>query len=156
MTLRTLVLLFALTASAFGAELLKVGEPLPAFVAKDQHEAEVRYTPGELRLLVVSYEMSAGKAANAWLAKQPGDFLKNNRALFLADIHGMPGVGRMFAMPKMRKYPHRIVLGDDDKLLERHPRQKGCLTVFVFDAQGVVTDIRFVDPEKEPQKAFQP
>lgn len=153
---RLLLLFFTLLMNVVAAEPYKLGEVLAPFTSKDQHEKDYSYTPGSVRLLVVSYEMGVGKDTNVWLAKQPADFLAQQKAVFLADIHPMPGVGRVFALPKMRKYPHRIILGDDEKLMERHPKKKGHLTVFSLDEKGTITGIRHVDPEKEPAKAFEP
>ena len=69
-------------------------------------------------------------------------------------FYGMPGIGRVFAMPKIKKYPHRILLGDDEHLLDRYPEQKGKLTVFDFNPDGTITAIRFLDPEKDLDKLF--
>jgi len=154
MILRHLFLLLSLCSLCLSAEPFKVGDTVPSFNAKDQHEKDFSYEPGAVRLLLVSYEMGVGKDTNAWLAKQPVAFLGTHKAIFLADIHPMPGIGRAFALPKMRKYPHQIVLGDDAKLLERHPRKKGHLTVFTLDEKGIISEIRFIDPEKEITKAF--
>lgn len=153
---RLCLVLLAFSLSLLAQDPFKNGDQIPAFDCKDQHEKEYHYTPGSVRILAVSYEMGVGKATNAWLAKQASDFLETRKSVFLADIHPMPGIGRMFALPKMRKYPHRIILGDDEELLKRHPRKKGHLTVFVFDASGKIEAIRYVDPEKDPEAAFRP
>ena len=156
MFLRHLLVLLCLSLHCLAAETYKVGDTLAAFACKDQHEKSFSYEPGAVRVIAVSYEMGVGKDTNGWLAKQPLDFLGSRKAVFLADIYPMPGIGRAFALPKMRKYPHQILLADEEKLLERHPRQKGRLTVFLLDEKGVITEIRFVDPEKEIAKAFAP
>lgn len=147
--LRTAVAFLALTAAAFAAEPYKVGDVFEAFATKDAKGKDYAYAPGALRHLIVSYTMSSGKAVNGYLAAQPTDFLDAHRAAFLADIHGMPGIGRFFALPKMERYPHRILLGDADDLLARHPRVDDRINVFTFDAQGAITEIRHLDPEKE-------
>ncbi len=154
MILRHLLLILSLCSLCLAADPFKVGDTIPAFATKDQHEKAYNYEPGSLRLLLVAYEMGVGKDTNAWLAKQPVELLGKHQAAFLADIHPMPGIGRVFAMPKMRKYPHQIVLGDDEKLLERHPRKKGHLTVFSLDGKGTITEIRHIDPEKDLAKLF--
>lgn len=154
---RITLLLFALPLLTFvlrAAEPLKVGDKLPAFETKDQHEKPFTFQDGAYRLFLVSFTMGSGKDVNGWLAKKEPGFLDSKKALFLADIHGMPGVGRVFALPKMKKYPHRILLGDDDKLLERYPRQEDRITVFDLDENGVITGIRFIDPEKELPALF--
>ena len=61
----------------------------------------------------------------------------------------MPGVGRLFALPKMKKYPHRILLGDDEHLLDRIPTQNGKLTVLEFGDDNRISRIRFMDPKHD-------
>ena len=69
------------------------------------------------------------------------DFLASKKAVYMANIFGMPGIGRMFAMPKMKKYNHRIILADDAALiaisrykLEKSPcsrsRRQGCAIAY--------------------------
>jgi hypothetical protein len=67
----------------------------------------------------------------------------------VANIHGMPKIGRMFALPKMRKYPHSIVLGDSADLLTPHPRQEGKVTVLKLDASAKVSKISYWSPGTE-------
>ena len=67
----------------------------------------------------------------------------------MANIHGMPGIGRMFAMPKMRKYVHRIILGDDEALIAKFPEQKGKVTVLKIDG-GKISSVRYWKPGDEP------
>lgn len=142
------------TALSRAAETYKVGDTFEPFATKDAKGADYAYTPGALRTLIVSYSMSNGKAVNGHLAAQATDFLDSHQAAFLADIHGMPAVGRFFAMPKMARYPHRILLGDADGLLARHPQVADRITVFTFDTKGAITAIRHLDPEKELGQLF--
>ncbi|MFT3782702.1 MAG: hypothetical protein QM790_11865 [Nibricoccus sp.] len=147
-----LVSLFA-AATLFAAEPYKVGDAFETFTVKDQHEKEYTFSPG-VRTLLVSFSMGAGKKANRWLEAKGADFLPQKNAIFLSDIHGMPAVGRVFALPKMRKYPHRILLGDSDHLLDRYPKQEDKLTVFRLDDTAHITAIDFVDPEKGLDAVF--
>jgi hypothetical protein len=60
----------------------------------------------------------------------------------------MPGIGRFFALPKMRKYSHRIILGDDASLLTPYPQQVAKVTVLTLRG-GVVQEVRYWDPATE-------
>jgi hypothetical protein len=150
----TFVVCCIATSAAFAAETYKTGDTFEAFSTKDAKDHDYAYEPGALRSLIVSYTMSNGKAVNGYLAAQATDFLDSHQAAFLADIHGMPAVGRFFAMPKMARYPHRILLGDADGLLARHPQVSDRITVFTFDAKGAITAIRHLDPETELGQLF--
>jgi len=154
-TLRRLGLLaaLALAATAFAADPYRPGDAFASFTTKDQHDRAYTFEPGT-RLVIVSFVMGTGKSANAFFEKQPADFLARHQAIFIANIHGMPGIGRAFALPKMRKYPHRILLADAADFLARYPEQEDKLTVIALDAAGQVASVRFVDPKKELAGVF--
>ena len=135
------------------AEPYKVGDVFASFATKDQHDKAYTYEGGA-RLVIVAFEMGAGKAANSFLEKQPASFLDAHKAIFISNIHGMPGIGRMFALPKMKKYPHRILLADAENFLARYPAKEDFLTVLSLDEKGVVTAIRHVDPKRQMETIF--
>ncbi len=138
---------FLLIAAALAAQPYRPGDRFAAFSTKDQHDRAFTYEGGAKRV-IVAFEMGSGKAANAFFEQQPADFLTRHETTFLSNIYGMPGIARAFAMPKMRKYPHRILIADGKDFLARYPTQEDQLTVLTLDAAGVITDIRFVDPKR--------
>jgi len=147
------VLAFVSAAGSAAAEKYKVGDALDHFTLKDQHEKEFTYTGGA-RLVIVAFTMGPGRATNSFLERQPPEFLERQHALFISNIHGMPGIGRAFALPKMKKYPHRILLADAEGLLDRYPTTEDRVTVLELDAKGVIIAIRFIDPAKEMTRVF--
>ncbi|HEY0946428.1 MAG TPA: hypothetical protein VGD81_14220 [Opitutaceae bacterium] len=144
-------LLFA--ASLHAASPYQAGDTFEAFTTKDQHDRPYTFAPG-VRHVIVSFVMGTGRDANAFFAKQPADYLDRHQAIFVSNIHGMPGIGRRFALPKMKKYPHRILLADEEHFLDRYPAQERKLTVLDLDADGKVASVRFLDPEKEMDALF--
>jgi hypothetical protein len=149
--LATFALLALSVACAHAADAYKTGDALTPFTVKDQHEQAFTFTPG---LVIVSFSMSVGKDANGYFARQPAGFLAQNQTLFIANIYGMPAIGRFFALPKMKKYPHRILLGDDEHLLDRFPVREGKLTVLRLDPSARITAVEFVDAENELPAVF--
>jgi hypothetical protein len=146
---------FAASLVAAPPELYRVGDTFASFTTKDQHDRSYTFERG-VRVVIVAFEMGAGKAANAFFEKQPANFLDTHRAIFVSNIHGMPGIGRMFALPKMKKYPHRILLADAPDFLARYPAQEDMLTVFSLDDGGAITAIRHVNPKQEMARIFAP
>lgn len=126
----------------------QAGSRVAPFQAADQHGQAFRFDPASTRFLVVTHDMETGKAANAAFEKKGGAYLTERKAVYLANIHGMPGIGRKFALPKMRKYPHRIILGDDAALIANFPEQKGKATVLAL-AGGKVGKVSYWDPRSE-------
>lgn len=143
-----IILLCLLAGNAF-AEIIKIGEKVPAFTSKDQHGQSFEFKPG-VRFLLIAFDMSTGKEANKSLEKKGGQFLQDKKAVFVSNIYGMPAIGRVFALPKMKRYPHRIILADDEKLLDPFPKEKDRVTVLSLDPAGTVTGIRYWDAEKQP------
>ncbi len=138
-------ILAALITVPLSAEQLKKGDSFPQIAAMDQHEKEYAVTD-ETSYVAVSFSMKSGKKANKYLSEKGADYLPENNAVFVANIFGMPGVGRFFALPKMRKYSHRILLADEEGLLDAMPTEDGKITVFSLDEKGSITSIQFWDP----------
>ena len=58
---------------------------------------------GELRILLVARSMDGAKLVKTVLEGRPKGYLEARRALFVADISGMPSlIGKLFAIPAMR------------------------------------------------------
>lgn len=113
---------------------------------QDQHEVTYALPEG-VQHIAVAFTMSVGKSANQALAKKGAAYLPAQNAVFIANVYGMPAIGRFFAMPKMRKYPHRIMLADADGLLDDFPQKDDRVTVFDLDANGTIIAIRYWNPE---------
>lgn len=129
------------------------GSKVEAFSAKTQHDKEFTFKPANTQFLLVTHDMETGKKANAILTTVGPDNLTNKKVVYLANIHGMPGVGRMFALPKMRKYSHTIILGDDAGLIAKFPAEKNKVTVLKL-SDGKVTSVRYWDPGAEDVDGF--
>ena len=124
------------------------GDRVDAFSAEDQHGEDFTLDPSKVRFLLVSHDMDTGKAANGHLTTLGKDYLASKKAVYVANIHGMPGIGRLFALPKMRKYAHRIILGDDEALIAKFPEEKGKVTGLKLSG-GKVRSIQYWDPAAE-------
>lgn len=133
--------------SAF-AEAYETGQSVESFTAADQHGTAFTFKPAETRYLLVSHDMSTGKKANGVLNGLGGSYLPGKKAVYVANIHGMPGIGRFFAIPKMKRYAHQIILGDDAALIAKFPHQEGKVTVFTLSG-GKVQSIAYWTPEAE-------
>lgn len=143
------VLGILLCCLAADAAPLAVGDAVPAISAKDQHGAAYTFTNGTAFLLV-AVEMDTAKAANKKLAEQGAGYLEKHSAAYLMDIHPMPGIAKVFALPKMRKYPHRIVLIETKGVLNWAPTKPGHVTVLVLTPAGRVQEIAYWQPATEP------
>ena len=124
------------------------GSKIAAFQAQDQHGKKYVFEKGT-RYLLVSFDMSTGKVANKALHAKGATHLPSKKAVFVANIYGMPKIGRVFALPKMKKYAHRIILGDAKGLLDPFPKQKKKVTVIKLNSRGIVTSISYWSPKTQ-------
>ncbi len=145
------VCLLGVTA-AFSAPYEK-GQRVESFQAKDQFDNAFTFKPTESKFLLVSMDMETGKKANASLTALGKEFLPSKKAVYMANIFGMPGIGRMFAMPKMKKYSHTIILADDAALIAHFPQQTGKVTVIAL-ADGKVESVKYWTPGAEGVEGF--
>lgn len=146
------LLLGAWCAASLPAAELAVGDTMPAFAAKDQHGKAFKFDGGP-KFLLLGFERSATTAANGKLAALEAGWLEKHDAVYVMDIHPMPAIARVFAMPKLRKNPQRIVLVDDPKLLASLPRQPGKITVLLLTPERKVNEIRYWNPASETPEA---
>jgi predicted transcriptional regulator len=147
--MRALCVASIFIGSMASAATLEVGDSFPPLAnMQDQHE--VAYAvPEDTQYIAVAFTMSDGKAANRYFEAQGAEFLPSKDAVFIANIYGMPGIGRFFAMPKMRKYPHRIMLADEEGLLDAFPQEEDAVTIFELDDRGQIKAISFWNPKSE-------
>jgi len=143
-----LVLVVLLSTGIIGhsEEFYKVGSAVTPFSASDQFGTPFKFN-ADCQALLISFDMETGKRANVKLSALGKEFLPKHHAVYVANINGMPKIGRVFAFPKMRSYAHRIVLADDDALLGPFPRKEKLVTLLLLK-QGKVTAVRYWDPEK--------
>lgn len=145
-TLTTSVfLILSLFLGTASAEQYKLGSKVKAFAANDQHGKAYKLN-GNTRYLLLSDDMATGKKANTALDAKGAAYLPSKKAVYVANIHGMPAIGRMFAFKKMQKYSHRIIYGDDKDLMTPFPIHPAHVTVLRLDGEGKITRISYWDP----------
>jgi hypothetical protein len=112
------------------------GAQLTPFTLRDQHAAP-QTVDATTRLLLVTRDKDASTLVNEVLGRSP-ELLRARSALYVADISGMPGVvTKLFALPKMRKYPYRVLLARDRAALPPLPSREGHVTVLRLDSLRV-------------------
>ena len=143
--MKYLLCLFSLLAPLLAlAEPVQKGQPFPGYTLPDAHGTN-HTLRADTRFVIVASEMPVSKAMTAWLSARETGYLEAHRAEYISDISPMPAViSFMFAKPKMRKYPFRMLLAEDPAFAKTYPRQEGRLAVFILDDRRLVQDIRFL------------
>ncbi len=140
--------IFASLASASPlAGAARLGDSL-VLELKDQHDQTV--VINEQTNLIL---FAAGKSTSALMSKTledlPPTTLKDKKALYVADISGMPSfITKMVAIPKMPKRPYTIAILRDEAQSKRFPQKDNAITIIKLKS-GNVTEITFVTKQEE-------
>lgn len=137
--LSALLLLGACASDPPPPEPLAVGSMLERSTLYDQNEKP--HTIDEsVRVIVFAREMEGGKVIRSVLDNDGPQFLTRHRALYIADISGMPSlIASMIAIPKMqdeRAYP--TLLDRDGSATAAFPSEVGRVTVLLLQELKVV------------------
>lgn len=146
------LLLVALMATSLFSSEIKQNDKLRVFVLSDQFGAY--HTVGRhIKTIIFSSQKDTSNDINTYIASKNPNFLKENNAVFIADISKMPAIiTRMFAMPKLKKYKHNILLvnnEDDDRFSEKEEQ----ITIYKLE-NSVVKKIYYIKSAKEIEKAL--
>jgi hypothetical protein len=152
--IRSLAGPFALLALAVAsAAPYGVGSVIPALTLEDQHGDRAQVDEGT-RILVVTRDMDAGDIVKAALGDADQQFLDQRRAVYVADISGMPAlIARMIGVPRMQKRPYRVLLDRDGSVTRDLPHVAGKPTVVVVEKLRI-TRIEHPATAEELRKAL--
>lgn len=134
-------LLLGLVLLVGSAHALENGERLAPWTLSDQFDRP--YTlDDQLHILLVTRSMDGAKLVKAALDGRPTGYLEARRALFVADISGMPGlIGKLFAIPAMRDYRYRVLLDREAQVVPQYAApEEGVLWLQL--EQGVLRERR--------------
>lgn len=142
------VIILLCAAIALWAAPYKVGQSVMPLDLSDQFGK--KHTMKSMpKTLLMAFEKGTGATVNEYLAAQEKGYLGKHKAAFVADISQMPKfITESFALPKMRKYPHTVLLIQDEEQGLRFPAEEGKITVMKFRG-NFITDIRFVSTPVE-------
>jgi len=137
---RILLSLLVMGLSLFAGEF-KIGDKIGSFSMLNQHDHKVTIDDNVTKILV-SAQKDTSADINDYLNKKSKMFLKNKHAVFIANISGMPSIiTKMFALPKMRKYNHDVLLVYDSED-NRFVFKDDMSTLYTLE-NGVIKDISY-------------
>lgn len=141
-------------AGAAGAENAEVGKPFPPYTVQDAFE-QTNVLQKTTRFVIVASEKSVSEKVNEWLKTKAQDFLPRHTTEYVSDITPMPGIiTELFARPKMKKYPFKILLARDERFAKTYPSQPGKIALFVLDDQQVLKELQYFTTPAEVEKAI--
>lgn len=139
---KKLLLCLFLGGSLWASAAFNEGDKIGNFSLLNQFDVK-QTVDNSVETIVVSFEKDTGAQLNEFLSKQTPDFLQQHKAVFIANISGMPSIiTKMFALPKMRNYKHSILLIYDESDV-RFKSQEGKSTVYKLK-DGIIQSIEFI------------
>lgn len=121
-------MMLALPAFA-DAPVLDTGSTFETPEFTDQHGTAQTISP-DVRTLLFAADMDASEFLHELLEPRGDDYLNRYRAVFVADIHRMPGIiSTLVAKPRMRDYSYTIRLIEEKGPGTIFPRAQGKITV---------------------------
>ncbi|MEA1983987.1 MAG: hypothetical protein U9N39_10620 [Campylobacterota bacterium] len=149
--IQKLLLIVVFASTLFSSEL-KEGERLKLFVLPDQFEV-YHTVDRHVKTIIVSFEKDTSADINAYLSSKSPEFLKSKDAVFIANISKMPAIiTKMFAMPKLKKLKHSILLINDEAD-KRFSSKEEKFTIYKLE-NSIVKELLYVNSIKELEKAF--
>ncbi|MDD2886445.1 MAG: hypothetical protein PHY66_01490 [Aliarcobacter sp.] len=129
------------------ANSLTIGNNLPTLTIKDQFEKE-HTVDANIKTIIFSATKSEGVTIKEFLLAKDKDYLTTNKAVYVADITGMPSlITKFIAMPKMKDYPFPVLLVDEaNKTL--FPVKEDMISIISLE-NGKITDIKYVKTTEE-------
>jgi len=142
---KLLGILFLSISFSVSAQTLTVGASLPSLSLSDQHD-QVVTTSQDLQMILFAGEKGTSELMTKVLDGLPPSTLKDKKAIYIADISGMPGfITKMVALPRMQKLPYQIALIRDAKDAEWLPKKPQHVTVIKIQQGKIVAIDYFID-----------
>jgi hypothetical protein len=113
--MKILIFSLLLISGAF-SKPLDINDTLPTITLEDQF-GETHTIDKNISKIIITFDKKSSVLANKFISmrKDSSHYLDTKNMAFIANISAMPSlITKLFAMPKMKKYKHKILLIDDD------------------------------------------
>ena len=144
--IKKLLFTILLGLSAF-ANTLTVGSNIPTLTIKDQFEKD-NIVDENIKTIIFSATKTENTTIKEFLQSKDKELLATNKAVYIADITGMPSlITKFVAMPKMKNYSFSILLIDEaNKTL--FPVKEDMISIISLE-NGKVIDIKYIKTAAE-------
>ena len=150
----TLFLLLLSTGIVVATETLAPGDKLPETRLCDQHGEPHNLT--KARLILFAPDKAAGELIHEVLRDKTQTELDRQGIVVISDISRMPGlITRFIALPAMRDYSYRMLLGQDEEETQWLPRQEGAVTQLIVQ-NGQIRELDYLPSAEELKRLMAP
>jgi len=151
--MKKVVIGLVVAMSVWGASY-SVGQSLSSLDLPDQfgkhHSIKAMPT-----LLIIAFEKGTAATVNDCLGKEKSDYLSSHKALYIADISKMPSfIAKVFALPKMEKYPYTVLLIQDEEQGAKFPAKEEKITLIHLEG-NTIKKIDYLSSANELKQAIE-
>ena len=110
------IITMLLLISAAYSKPVNIGDTLPDITLNDQF-GNTHTIDKNISKIIITFDKKSSVLANKFISmkKESSHYLSEHNMVFIANISKMPSlITKLFAMPKMKKYKHTILLINDD------------------------------------------
>ena len=119
--MKIIISIFLFINLAFGSTI-KVGDDLSTLKVTDQFDKVLEINKNVKKIIIV-FSKDKGDEIKKFLETNP-NYLKENNALYFADVSAAPGfVTNLFMVPKFKKYNYSMGLIRDEKIALSFPKK---------------------------------
>lgn len=141
--MKKIILVFTSMILALSA----IAQPLTAITLPNQWDKPVQIN-NDTQVVIFSADKASGNLVKEAFADLALTDLPAKKWTYIADISGMPSlITKMFALPKMKKYPFAMGLDREGKKTQALPREADKVSVIQLQQLNVV-DTLFFDDKK--------
>jgi hypothetical protein len=128
---------------------INIGDTLPDITLKDQF-GNTHTIDKNISKIIITFDKKSSLLANKFISmkKESSHYLSEHNMAFVANISKMPSlITKLFAMPKMKKYEHTILLINDDEN-DMFLSERKHISIYELK-DGKVKDIKYIRGIKE-------
>lgn len=135
------------------ANTLDVNDPFPQVTLTDAADNSYQLPYSGIRYVLFSSDMKGNDLVTEAYAHLDKDELTEAGVAYIADISKMPRlISRLFALPKIRDYPFRVLLIREKDFLTELPRQPETVTLLTLTADATIEAVIYTDSLEVLQK----
>ncbi len=111
----------------------------------------------DTKTVIFAFSKDVGHTCNDFFATKNESYLKDHKAVFVADVSGAPSLIRsMFILPGLKDFKHTILVIDDAETSAKYKPAHNSEKIVVVDLDNKkITDIKFLNSPEELDEKLQ-
>ena len=111
----------------------------------------------ETKTLIFAFSKDMGHTCNDFFETKGENYLKDNKAEFIADVSGAPSLIRsMFILPGLKDFKHTVLVIDDKNIAAAYKKGLDAEKIIIVSLNdGTITSIKSIQTAQELQASIE-